>query len=497
MFELSVEGLENIVNINLGTGIALIIVLMMIKILLTLGYSSLVNARKALLRERHENGVKRAGRALKVSEDATPLIATHEFLAVLLNLTIAALIVLGLAPSIQDFIEPTGSGAAFAEVAAYIILLPLVAIFLIIFTERLPSAVIMRRPESFAILAAAPMAFLVNFLRPVIFVITQASQQMAGLLGVSGTIHFVTEEEIKTLVDAGSEGGILEDEEKEMIYSIFRFGDTVAREVMVPRIDIVALDIDTTLEKALETIITAGHSRIPVYHDTIDNIEGILYAKDLLAVWQRGEKPEKLATLIRKPHFVPESKKASELLIELQRQNIHMVFVVDEYGGTAGIVTLEDLVEEIVGEIRDEYDVNEEALYEEISEDEYIFNARIDLDDLNRLLDVSVPTEESDTLGGFIYSELGRVPNVDDEIIANQLQIKVLSVAGRRIQKVHVKKVVPAEAEAETGDAEAGESKEEKPSDSSSGKKTETRELPTVQNNNSSNSTASTASATS
>lgn len=430
--------------------VLLIIVLLIgLKIFISMGHSALVNSRKSTLRERAEDGHRGAARALKLGEDATRLLGSYQFLSILLNLTIGILVVIAAVPPLQDNLESLGLGAALANIVTYIILIPVTSILLMMVGERIPSGIVTGRTEAFAILFARPMGWFVRLTMPLVFAILHVSRVIARLFGGTGTLHYVTEEEIKTLVDAGSEEGVLEDEEKEMIYSIIRFGDTVAREVMVPRIDIVALDVQTTIDEALDVIIRAGHSRIPIYRESIDNIEGILYAKDLLSVWRRGEKPESLSSLIRKAHFVPESKKASELLIELQQRKTHLVFVVDEYGGTSGVVTIEDLIEEIVGEIRDEYDVNEEALYEEINEHEYIFNARIDLDDMNRLLDTSIPTEDSDTLGGYIYSKLGRVPVVGDEILDDGLSIRVMSVTGRRIRKVHVKRLVTDEEQAE------------------------------------------------
>jgi CBS domain containing-hemolysin-like protein len=256
-------------------------------------------------------------------------------------------------------------------------------------------------------------------------------------------VPFVTEEEIKTLVDAGEEGGLLEEEEKEMIYSIFEIGDTLAREIMVPRIDVLALEVDTPLPEAVEAVIRLGHSRIPVYQETIDNIVGLLYAKDLLRVWKNQSEASSLRALLRPAYFVPETKKVDELLAELQQKRIHMAIVVDEYGGTAGMVTLEDIVEEIVGEIRDEYDANEEASFEKVSESEYVFDARIDLDEVNELLGLSLPSGDSDSLGGFIYSQLGHVPAPGEKVAAGAAQFEVLTVTGRRIRKVRAKRSAP------------------------------------------------------
>jgi len=236
------------------------------------------------------------------------------------------------------------------------------------------------------------------------------------------------------MVDAGEEGGVIEEEEKEMIYSIFDLGDTLAREVMVPRIDMVAIEAGTSIVDALGVIVQAGHSRVPVYRGTVDNIVGILYAKDLLSYWHNIETLQ-LTQILREAYFIPETKKADELLQELQRRKVHVAIVVDEYGGTAGLVTIEDILEEIVGEIQDEYDT-EEAMIEVVSPDEVIFNARVAMDDVNDALAINLPTDISDTLAGLIYSQLGRVPVVGDQVTFDEVELTVLSVAGRRIKKV-------------------------------------------------------------
>ncbi len=428
-------------NSNIATSFGLIILLIAIKMLISAGFSALINSRKGVLKERADGGHRGALRALNLSEDSTHLLATQQFLSVLLNVSIVLVLALRILPDFENMLSDAGLSQNTAQGIAYGIVLILFSVLLVM-VDRLATSLVIGRSENAAILAAQVLGWLVKSLSPVVLAIMRVSGRTAVLMGGSENAHLVTEEEIKTLVDAGSEEGVLEDEEKEMIYSIMRFGDTLAREVMVPRIDIISLNVDATLQEALDTIIQAGHSRIPVYRDTIDNIEGVLYAKDLLKVWRDEGQLESLQPLLREPHFVPETKKASDLLIELQDRKTHLVFVVDEYGGTAGLLTIEDLVEEIVGEIQDEYDFHEEAQFEKISETEYVFNARFDLDDLNHLLDVSIPTDESDTLGGYIFTELGRVPSVSDTFNEHGLEFRVLSVTGRRIRKVQVKKIV-------------------------------------------------------
>jgi CBS domain containing-hemolysin-like protein len=249
----------------------------------------------------------------------------------------------------------------------------------------------------------------------------------------------ITEDDLRTYMDASEEGGMLNEVEKEMIYSIFNLDDTFAREVMIPRIDVVAIEANTSTTEALDIILAAGHSRLPVYVESIDNIVGILYAKDLLTHWQKGGRSRPVLGLEREVYFVPETKPVSELLPELQARKIQIAIVVDEYGGVAGLVTIEDIIEEIVGEIQDEYDL-EEFYLERISEDEFIFSARMDLDDINNIMTIDLPTDETDTLGGLVYTTFGGVPEVGDMVEIENLRLTVLSVDGRRIKTVKIQR---------------------------------------------------------
>jgi CBS domain containing-hemolysin-like protein len=206
---------------------------------------------------------------------------------------------------------------------------------------------------------------------------------------------------------------------------------------MVPRVDIVALDIDTALEDALNKIIGAGHSRIPVYQETIDTIVGILYAKDLLPALRDNQRALPIANLLRKVRFVPETLKVDALLKELRQTKVHIAIVVDEYGGTAGLVTIEDVMEEIFGDIQDEYDVEDPPI-QMISDREMIVDARVSIDEISELTDLDIESEESDRIGGLVYEKLGRIPQVDDVVAVNGAVVKVVSVKGISPSKLHI-----------------------------------------------------------
>jgi len=257
----------------------------------------------------------------------------------------------------------------------------------------------------------------------------------------------VTEDELRTWVQVGEPEGSLEPDERRMIYSIFQFGDTLCREIMVPRMEVLALEIKTPLNQAINAFITSGHSRVPVYDDVIDNVVGMLYAKDLLKIHGNTNEKNSIKKFLREAYFVPESKKVDELLAEMQAKGVHIAVVVDEYGGMAGLVTLEDIVEEIVGEIRDEYDQSEELLVQMITEDEFVFRGRVSLDDFNDALDTHLDPDMTDTLGGYFYSELGRVPAEGDQLDVEGWHLNVEEVRGRRVGRIRAKRLAPEELE--------------------------------------------------
>lgn len=298
-------------------------------------------------------------------------------------------------------------------------------------------------------LAPAMRALLLG-VAPLRLLLEWAHQRVAGMPEEEEEATRLNEEEWRVLLSVvgGEEESELADQGREMIHSIVSLSQTTVREVMVPRPDLVALRATATMHEALDTVIKAGHSRIPVYEENIDNIIGVLYAKDLLGYLRDGRTNAPIRDMLRPALFVPTSKRADELLQDLQGRRVHLAVVFDEYGGTAGLVTIEDILEEIVGEIRDEYDAEEEA-YHPISEYEAMVSGRLDIDDLNYEMGLALPTDENDTVGGLIYSALGRVPLLHDEVRMEEagLTFRVVNMSGRRIQKVRVLVDQPASAE--------------------------------------------------
>lgn len=308
------------------------------------------------------------------------------------------------------------------------------ALFLV---QTLARALALSRPETAAGLVRRPLRLLTYALAPVTLPTMSLERWLLALLGSkeNGEGH---EAELRHLVEAVEENGGLAADEREMIQGIVEMGVRPVREIMVPRIDVVALPRASTVGEVVDVVMATGHSRIPLYDESMDNVVGVVYAKDLLRHLRSGNPGDPAEPLARPPYFVPETKKVDELLREMQRRQTHFAIVVDEYGGTAGAVTIEDLLEEIVGEIRDEYDLEEEEVFERVSDDEAIFDARVSIRDVNELLSLHL-SDEFDTLGGLVYGQLGKVPAPGDQTRVDGCTISVLSTNGRRIKKVRLK----------------------------------------------------------
>lgn len=324
----------------------------------------------------------------------------------------------------------------------------LVALLLgvLIIGEVIPKALAVRNPTATALTLSGPLDALAQLLWPLVALINLLTRPLFRLL--SGQENYrtplVTEEELRMLVNIGEEEGLIEQEERAMIEDVIAFGDTLVREILVPRVDIVGLEVDTPLEQVLDLVSTSGHSRIPVYNNTIDTVVGVLYAKDLIPALRTEGDRVSLKTLMRPPHFVPETMKVNALLEDMQRRRVHIAIIVDEYGGTAGIATIEDLVEQIVGEILDEYDTGGPSV-QTLSEGVFVVDARLPISDVNDLAGLALTSETSDRIGGLFYEQLGRVPRLGDQLSLDDAIFTVTAVNGVRAQKLRIELPRPAE----------------------------------------------------
>jgi CBS domain containing-hemolysin-like protein len=380
---------------------------------------------------------------LRLGENSTRLLATVRLGVMLAGYLAAASLALAFSPTVAGWFSrpplllPAAASAGWAVFLTVLFL----ACAMLLLGELLPKALADHHPRIVALVVAWPMQLLTWLLYPLTRALTGLSSLLVGGLGGRrpGGLPYVSEEEILTLVDAGEEGGAIEEGEKEMISGILEMGKTLVREVMVPRTDIVALEAGTPLLQSVDPILQAGHTRIPVYEETIDNVVGVLHAKDLLRYLRDGQHDQPLRGLLRPAYFVPETKIVDDLLRELRQQRTHMAIVVDEYGGTAGLVTIEDLLEEIVGEIQDEYDA-EEPLLQDLGNGEYLCDARLSVDDVEKELGLEIPAGDFDTLGGFVYERLGAIPTEGDQVQLRHATITVAEVEGVRPIKLRIRR---------------------------------------------------------
>jgi magnesium and cobalt exporter, CNNM family len=311
-------------------------------------------------------------------------------------------------------------------------------LLLFVFAEVTPKTFAIQQTDRVALRVAPLLVALTRLLGPVANVLIKVANWVAPGKGLPQG-PFVTEEEIRVMAEMASDEEAIEEGEKELIHSIFEFGDTLVREVMVPRPDIIAAPIAAGARHVLDLMLRHGYSRIPVYRENIDEIEGIVYAKDLLRHLHAGKPDVALNTIMREPYFVPETKKVAELLREMQQRRVHIAIVLDEYGSVAGLATIEDLLEELVGEIADEYD-REEPQIEPVDEDTYRVNGRLSIDEVNELLDVDLPHDEWDTVAGLMYGLLGSVPTQGETVRYDHLTFIAEKVQGRRIAKVLIRR---------------------------------------------------------
>jgi CBS domain containing-hemolysin-like protein len=423
----------------MGIPLALFFLACAARIFFSLARSALINMRRPRLLELEQRNVA-ARRIQRLTENSSRFLATAEVGALISLVFAAGLAAVYIAPPFSGWLSTLTTGwltDQISEVIAFVALMFVTALFLFVFGRLVPEAIAVRYTEPLALALVEPMHVISILLTPLVRLAVIVSNALSIPFGGQKreSTSLVTEEEIKTMVDAGQEEGLIELDEKAMILSVLDFGETLAREVMVPRIDIIALDTDTPFDAALAAVVKAGHSRIPVYRESIDEIVGVLYAKDMLRALADHRIPQ-IGQLLRPVSFTPEAKRVNELLQDLQKSRVHMCIVVDEFGGTAGLVTIEDILEEIVGEIQDEYDTEEPDSVALPDGQGFVLDAGMNLDDVNDLLRTTLTTESSDTLGGYIYDHLGKVPDPGDTVIADGISLEVLSVKDRRILKI-------------------------------------------------------------
>ena len=318
----------------------------------------------------------------------------------------------------------------------------IMTILILIFGEITPKLMARNNSAKIAESVSVIIYVLSILLTPAVYILIFISRLVGRILGINMTSPelMITEEDIISYVNVGNAEGIIEEDEKEMIHSIVTLGETNAKEVMTPRTSMLAFEGNKTINEVWDEILENGFSRIPVYNETIDDIIGILYVKDLMEHIKNGDLNLPISEFVRSPYYVPETKSIIEILKEFRTLKVHIAMVLDEYGGVVGLVTIEDLIEEIVGEIRDEYDDEEDSFYTKLSDNEYEVDAMTDIETINKDLELELPiSEDYESLGGLIVTNLGRICNVDDEVQIDNVYLKVLEVDKMRVSKVFIR----------------------------------------------------------
>ncbi len=411
---------------------------------------ALISLRKSRVRHLVKGGSAVARRVQKLQEEPERFLATVQIGVTLVGSLASALggviAIERIKPVFQSF--PAEFVQRAAEPLAVGLVVALITYVTLVAGELVPKSLAIRYSERIAFAASAPIDTLSKLFYLILRFLTVSNNVVLKLfrLKAAPETAFITEDEVKYLIREGRKTGVFEPSEEDLIYSVFKFTDTVVREVMVPRTEITAVEAESDLNHVLRVMNEKGFSRLPVYSGSIDNVIGVAYLKDILSLMIE-KRPFKLESVLRKPYIVPPNKKVSVLLKEMRERRIHLALVGDEYGGTDGLVTMEDLIEEIVGDIRDEQE-KELREIEQIAENRFIVDGRTDIGKVNEKLGIRLPEEEFETLGGFVLGLFGRLPAEGDQIRHEDLLFTVLRLRKNRIARIRVLKLMPENHEA-------------------------------------------------
>jgi putative hemolysin len=393
--------------------------------------TAIVFSNKARIRELSESGDRRAGTVMLLMQERDRL---HSTLLLAENFFIVLTAVLSMVIAVNLIAQKP------LAVAVTVLLVTLVVVSV---AKLVPKGIACRNPDRFALIASAPLKLVMKLLSPLSRLLAATADFISGSgsQGMSCSA-VVTEEDIKALINLGEDSGSLKEEEKELLHKVFEFGDTLASEAMRPRTEIVSVPSSVTLQEVLALVSEFGYSRYPVIEDTVDTVIGILYIKDILVDMASGEvnREDGIQRFVRQAYFIPENKRVSELLSEMQRDRFQIAIVIDEYGGTAGLVTLEDLIEEIVGSIHDELEAGDKDV-QIVDEKNFVVSGQSALDEVNEMLDTSLQSSDFNTLGGFVFGLFGRMPKVGEQLRYRDLKLEVLELEGRKISKVKISKM--------------------------------------------------------
>ena len=405
--------------------IIILLILLALSAFFSSNETALMSVNKIRLRSLADEGNKRAAMALDILENQTPKLLS----AILIGNNIVNISASSLATTLAY-----SFGGYMVSIVTVIL-----TVLILIFGEITPKNYATINAERLTLRYIPVFKFLMTIMTPVIFIINLFSRGVMRLMRVDpdAASKAMTEEELRTIVDVSHEDGVIESDEKEMIYNVFDLGDATAKDIMVPRVHVAFADVESTYDELIEIFREDKFTRLPVYKDSQNNIVGIINMKDLL-LYDKNEEFV-IDRFLRKPHFTYETKSISDLLVEMKDSTFNIAIVLDEYGDMAGLITLEDILEEIVGEIHDEYDEKEDELVQKISDREYIIEGSMHLDDVNDHLNTELDSEDYDSLGGFIIEHLDRLPVAGDEVVTDDgIRLVVEKLDKNRIEKVHV-----------------------------------------------------------
>lgn len=436
---------------DLWTQILLIFVLIGANAFFAASEMAIVSVRQARLKPLIDEGNKAAMTVSKFLEEPSKLLSTIQIGITFAGFLASAIGAQTLSNSLTLFLKSLNIPviSASAPVISTLIVTAVIGFFTIVLGELVPKRLALEKSDKIALMVANPIRILSKITSPAVKLLSFTTNLVARLFGGSNTIDNsqITEEEIRLMINVGEEKGIFQETETNMINSIFEFDDTVAKEVMTPRTHIIAVSVEASVDEILETIVEENFSRIPVYENSIDNIIGLLYVKDLFALIKKSTEWDiSLKDLIRPAYFVPEYKKIDELFKEMQKSKTHIAIVIDEYGGTAGLITIEDLLEEIVGNIFDEYD-DVVLEYEQLDDNTYLVNGLLSISEINDIMHIDLPEEEFDTISGMILSLSGKMPEVGEEVEFDDVAFRIEEVDDKRISKIKIGKIVAPKEE--------------------------------------------------
>ena len=455
---------------NLIIKLLLLLVLILVNAFFAMSEIAIISLNDAKLEKMAEEGHKKAKKVVKLTENSASFLSTIQ-----IGVTFAGF--LTSASASQTFVEKFGSTmvswfgtfgqnhAGFLNAVSLVVVTVIMSYFSLVLGELVPKRIAIENPEKVSFAVVGVLLFVRKIMRPFIALLSASTNLCVRLLGIDpgAEPENVTEEEIRMMVDVGEEKGVIEESQKEMINNIFEFDDTSVDEIMTHRTDVVAVEITDSIDDAVKVAVEEGFSRIPVFEEDLDNIVGVIYVKDLLPyVGSKIPSDHTLAQKMREVYFVPESKNCRDLFTEMTEKRVQLAVVVDEYGGTAGIVTMEDLIETIVGSIQDEYDDEAEDI-EQLSENVFTVEGVIDLDELSEKLGRDLPMGDYDTLAGMIMAKLGYIPKEGEHpsVEAAYTLFTVEEVDERRIEKVRVEKLpIPQDRKSKDQKDEKNDKKE-------------------------------------